>query len=286
MSRMQRTLRSPAAPKADDPSQQPQFTTKAPPPPPPLPQGVEDDEARALIVRIRALSNNRLNTAQAQAISALLQSPTAAAYLTPSGTIPGYIAQVSSAAVRSDGTIQITFTMGTLTLDPQGNVVGPIPQIAPGTASNTTPGTPNLVYTQTGVSRGSCTVVMLDAGIGILLAVFLLVIGILALRQTPGTRRLFLIYATIKIVIAIAAIGAFASIVSALDTAKTPAGAVPLSAPGAPGGGAALVGLHPRPAAHDAVRSGGAAAGPHPLVLAGGPGAALRDQWRPPDPLR
>jgi hypothetical protein len=202
---------------------------------PPLPDGLEESEARAILNRVRTLSNGRLNTAQAQALTNLLQSPTAGAYLTPSGTIPGYTAQVRSAAVRSDGTVQITFNMGQLTFDARGNTVGPV--ASPPAAGSTTSGGaavgPNFVFTAVPVNRGSCTVVMLDAGLGVLLAVYLLVIAILALRQSPGTRRLFVIYGVVKIVCGVAAIVAFASIISSFNAAAATANPnmVPIALP-------------------------------------------------------
>jgi hypothetical protein len=213
------TLRSPAPAKPQQPT-----PATAPPPPPPLPDGVEEDEARAILNRVRALSNNRLNANQSNTLSNLLQSPTAGAYLTPSGTIPGYTAQVRSAAVRSDGTIQIAFNMGQLTLDAQGNTVGPIATVAttgPSATAGAPGGLPNVIFTNISLSRGSCTVVMLDAGLGVLLAVFLLVIAILALRQTPGTRRLFVIYAIVKILSSIAAIVALSTLLASLSAGNT-----------------------------------------------------------------
>jgi hypothetical protein len=184
--------------------------------PTPLAAGLGDDEARAVVSRVRQLSNGRLNGAQATTLMGLLQSSAAGGLLTPSGTIPGYTAQVRSAAAQANGTVAVTFGMGDVTMDAQGNLTHALPPPVAATPATTGPTGPQFVMGSLGVRKPDCTLAIIDAGLGVLLAIFLLVIAILTLRQSAGTRRLYVIYAVVKIASGVAAIVAFASIVSAI----------------------------------------------------------------------
>jgi hypothetical protein len=184
---------------------------------------LEDDEMRAILGRVTQLSNNRLNAAQAQALTSTLQSPSVGYWLTSSSTIPGLTAQVKSAAVQSDGSVTITFTMGKLVLDAQGNIVGPPPTM--GTAPP--PGTPTtnpFAMGAIGVDTGSCGLVIAEAAVSALLAVYLLVVGILSLRPTGIPRALFLVYALIKLLCGVAAIVGLTWMIRSMNAVYDPNG--------------------------------------------------------------
>ena len=76
---------------------------------------------------------------------------------------------------------------------------------------------PALSFGTVGVSPTSCALAIGEAVFSALLAVFLLVVAILSLRQTPGVRRLFLIYAVAKILLGVIGIVAFAGIIRSLN---------------------------------------------------------------------
>ncbi len=199
--------------KADDPSAAviPQST---------ITDGLDDDQVRAVIGQIKAQSNNNLNAAQTQTLTSLLQTPAYANWLQDSSTIAGLTAQVKSAAVADDGSVIITFTMGKLTLDPQGNRVGPMP-VAPAPAvANTQPVGPIGKGWGGGtlrVDQTSCSLGMADAVVSALLAIYLLVIAILSLKRNPIGRKFYFIYIAAKIAIGVVAVIAFSGIISSLN---------------------------------------------------------------------
>jgi hypothetical protein len=176
--------------------------------------GLDDDGAAAIVNKVRADSRNLLNAAQAETLRATLQSPAYSAWVSPSSTIPGLTAQVRSVVVNLDGSVAIAFTMTRVTLDAQGNVVGGAP--VPGAATQPI-GAPGVTFGALGVDRRSCSMAVAEALLSALLAVFLLVVSILSLRQSPAARRLFLIYAVVKVLCGVVAIVAFAGILSSLN---------------------------------------------------------------------
>jgi hypothetical protein len=198
------------------------------PPPAPAPVfvsgGLDDEQAQAVLGRVRELSNGKVTETQLLTLSTLMQSPTGANWITGSSTIPGITAQVKSAAVQPDGTVTITFTMGKLTLDPQGSFVGAMPA-APVQSPTTSPSaSPPFWMGAIGVDKGSCALAIAEAAISGLLAIYLLVIAILTLRQGGSSRKLFVIYGVLKVFCAIAGIVAFAWMMSSLTAGADPTG--------------------------------------------------------------
>jgi hypothetical protein len=211
------TLTSRAKAPADD---------VAPPAPAPtfVSGGLDDDQAQAILGRVRELSNDKVTETQLLTLNTLMQSPTGANWVTSSSTIPGITAQVKSAAVRADGTVTITFTMGKLTLDPQGSLVGPMPA-APVQSPTTSPSaSPPFWMGAIGVDKGSCALAIAEAALSGLLAIYLLVIAILTLRQGGSSRKLFIIYGVLKVLCGIAGIVGFAWMMSSLTAAADPTG--------------------------------------------------------------
>ncbi|HEY7116109.1 MAG TPA: hypothetical protein VH475_05970 [Tepidisphaeraceae bacterium] len=203
----------------------------------PAVSGFGDDEAAAIVNRVNQLSYNKLNPAQAGALTTFLQSPDSGRFVAPSSTTPGLTAQVKSAVTHNDGSMTVTFVMGRLTLDAQGKLIdtqtaklqGYAPPAAPtagpsGTSggASTAPTIPGIVAGNLRVNPLSCTLVILEAALSALLAVYLLVVAILSLRQTRGGRRLLLIYAGLKLVCGVVAILGLSLMIASLNT--TPAG--------------------------------------------------------------
>jgi hypothetical protein len=183
--------------------------------------GLTEEGATAVVNQVRTYSRNLLNDAQANTLRATLQSPAYSAWVTPSSTVPGLTAQVKSVVVHpKDRSVTIQFVMATVTLDPQGNVVGGPPAV-PGSGVNpsTMPagGGSTVTLGAISVNKASCGAALAEAGISGLLAVFLLVVAILSLRQSPGVGRLYLIYAVAKLICGILGAVAFAGIINSLS---------------------------------------------------------------------
>jgi hypothetical protein len=211
------TLRS-AAPK---PSQE-EVTE-----PVPVDPGLTDEGATAVINQVRTYSRNLLNDAQTNTLRSTLQSPAYSAWVAPSSTVPGLTAQVKSVVVRPDKSVTIQFVTTAVTLDAQGNVVGGPPAVPGGGANPATMpagsgGTVTLGAIS--VSKGSCGTALAEAAISALLAIFLLVVAILSLRQSPGVGRLYLIYAIAKLICGVLGVVAFARIINSLSAGTDTSG--------------------------------------------------------------
>ena len=194
------------------------------PPQPIETTGLDDDEAGAVIARIRLLSNNRLNAQQTATLTTLLTSPSYANWLTQSSTTPGLTAQVKSAVATSDGKLTITFTMGKLALDRQGAVIGPIPQAPVGVPTTNRSTGPQFVMGTIGVEPRSCTLAVIEALISGLVAIYLMVVAIMTFRQTGMSRKFWIIYALLKIPLSIMALVAFGWMISSMNVANDPMG--------------------------------------------------------------
>jgi hypothetical protein len=178
--------------------------------------GLDDAAANTVISQIRTDSNNTLTGAQAATIRATLQSPSYSAWVTPSSTTPGLAAQVRSVVARQDGSMTITFVMARVTLDKAGKVIeGPAGSPV---AASTQPAAAGggVFFGSIGVSPTACALAVGEAALSALLAVFLLIVAILALRQSPGVRRLYLIYAVAKLILCVIAIVAFSRIIASI----------------------------------------------------------------------
>jgi hypothetical protein len=188
--------------------------------------GLDDEQAQALLARVQQLGNGRVSNAQLSTLNSLMQSPTCANWVTDSSTIPGITAQVKSAAVRSDGSVTITFSMGKMALDPQGNLFGPVPP-APTVAPTTSPssgGGPAFVMGSISVDKPACTLAIVDAALSALLAIYLLVIAILALRPAGAPRKFFIIYALLKLACGAMGVIGFAWMSQSLAASNDPNG--------------------------------------------------------------
>ena len=143
-------------------------------------------EVESVIQQAQSLSGNGLTPAQVASLRNVLAGP--GQQLVQPGTAQG---AVLSAYTQAGTPAVIQFSDGgSITLGQQGNVV----------SMAAAPVMPTFKFQPAALG------LMLGTGLASLaLAVYLLVIGILTLRQSPRGRRLHLIYAFIKIPLAIAA---------------------------------------------------------------------------------
>ena len=143
-------------------------------------------EAQAVVQQAQSLSGNTLNAAQVATLQSLLTG--VGQQLVQPGASQG---AVVLAFTQADGSVVMQFADGgSLTIGAQGNVVSMV----------AAPIIPTFSFTPWAI--GLQLVVAIAS---LALAVFLLVTGIMTLRQSPRGRRLHLIYACIKIPLAIAA---------------------------------------------------------------------------------
>jgi hypothetical protein len=185
--------------------------------------GLDPEQTQALLARVQQLGNGRVSSTQLSTLNSLLQSPNCANWVTDSSTIPGLTAQVKSAAVQSDGSVTITFIMARITLDPQGNLVGPMPP-APTVTPTTSPTSATFTMGSITVDKPSCTLAIIDAALSALLAIYLLVIAILALRPAGAPRKFFIIYALLKLACGAMGVVGFAWMSQSLSASNDPNG--------------------------------------------------------------
>lgn len=143
-------------------------------------------EAQAVVQQAQSLSGNTLNAAQVATLQSLLTG--VGQQLVQPGASQG---AVVLAFTQADGSAVMQFADGgSLTIGANGNVMSMV----------AAPMIPTFTFTPWAIGL---QLVVAIASLG--LAVFLLVTGIMTLRQSPRGRRLHLIYACIKIPLAIAA---------------------------------------------------------------------------------
>jgi hypothetical protein len=172
---------------------------------------LDKSDAGAVVNQVKKLSNNKLNASQAQSLQGALELPQYTQWLTPSSTTVGLTSQVKSVVVQSDGTATITWANGTnLVLLPNGDTGGAVLKPTTNPAANALGGG---VIT---LNRSACNLGLFEAISSALLAIFLLVTGILVLRQMPASRWMLLLYSLIKLALGVTAIVAFGWMISTL----------------------------------------------------------------------
>jgi hypothetical protein len=148
-------------------------------------------EIQSVVQQARAAGSPPLNAAQVQALQGLLSAP--GQQLVPPGSSQGAISAVYNGGGSSPAVVQFA-AGGSVTLSPTGAVTNVM----------TMPVMPTIA-----INPLYLTTMAVSAIASMGLAVYLLVCGILALRQSQRARRWHLIYAGIKIPLAI--VGAVAS---------------------------------------------------------------------------
>jgi hypothetical protein len=143
-------------------------------------------EVQAVVQQAQSTSGNALSAAQISSLTAVLSAP--GQQLATPGAAQG---AVISAYTQPDKTIVIVFsTGGSVTLGPQGGVVKV---------------TAVPVFTGLSLNPVALGLMLVTSLLSMALAVYLLVCGILTLRQSPRGRRLHLVYAFVKIPLSVAA---------------------------------------------------------------------------------
>jgi hypothetical protein len=179
-----------------------------------------EGEAQAVANQVTALSNGKLNGAQAATLKGLMMSQANSNWISSTTNIPGLIAQVKSAVVRADGTVTVTFVAGEMTLGPGGELVGGIPGglAAAATGPTTAPAMmPPFTGPVIAANRTSYGLVILEAALSAVAAIFLLVVGIFVLRQSPASRWLLLVYAVVKTGLGVLGIVSLSWMMASLD---------------------------------------------------------------------
>jgi hypothetical protein len=153
-------------------------------------------QAGTVVVRVQSMVNNAMTPAQVATLQAELQMPGQQLLAPQFAWSP-----ISSAMMQPNGSVMIFFNGGArfgmnggmLVIDSAGKVVT---QTATANVNLRMPLFPR-------VSNSTTILVGVEAVLSILLAIYLLVAGILLLRDSPNSRKRHLRYAIIKIVLAI-----------------------------------------------------------------------------------
>jgi hypothetical protein len=176
---------------------------------------------QTVVQKIQAASGNKLNPAQLASLRTQLQQPNQ--QLVPPGMA---WSPVSMATVQPDGSAFLRLPGGYLMMDAQGTVTNQMSSGMPTTVA---------------IHPLSMMLVLGEAAASLALAILLLVAGILVLRQSPTGRRLHLIYAGVKLPLAIAGgIGIVWLAAGMANTFNSGTGGPPGAPPQAIGWGIAL----------------------------------------------
>ena len=144
-------------------------------------------EIQAVARQAQAISGNQLTAAQVKALEAQLAVP-------GQGLVPRERAGIGATMVdvAADGSATIYFTGSEIALAPDGQVLRLNIVTAP------------MFMPAPTMSLEALTMLIVSVLLSIALAVLLLSAGIMTLRQSPKSRRLHLVYAVLKIPVAIA----------------------------------------------------------------------------------
>lgn len=180
--------------------------------------GLTGAQVKAVVDHVSTQANQTMNAAQKAQLAAVLGTP-GQAYLAPAATIPEVTSQVQTVSVHGVGNdLQVTIHMqqGVLALDAAGNTVSSSTWSNTALAGTTAPML--NVHTTAAIAALICAVLSLA------LAIYLLVIGILMLRQHPRGARLHKIYAWLKIPTAIVGGIAWVMLWTSIIASTAPAG--------------------------------------------------------------
>ena len=160
--------------------------------------GLTPEQVQEVVDQAQAASGNTMNASQVAALKNLLGTP--GQQHVSRLTVP---TAVRGATPMRDGSVAVTFPNGFATFGPQG-------QVSSGTGAGGMP------FGRARLNGAALALCNFAAVVGLGLAVYLLVIGIWVLRQSPRGRKLHLIYAVVKIPVAILGIAATWWLVSSL----------------------------------------------------------------------
>jgi hypothetical protein len=154
-------------------------------------------QVQAVVNQAQSLSGGRMNAAQMAALTTELQNPAQQYIAVGRGASPP-VRQVHTVNVQPDGTVQIFTRGGFLSVNPSGQVV----------SSSTFNSA--AAFSRFRIRASASILTIIASALGLALSIYLLVVGILTMRQRPSSRRLHLIYAVLKIPLTVlAAVGWF-----------------------------------------------------------------------------
>jgi hypothetical protein len=148
---------------------------------------------------VDAQTGNRLSLKQRQTLTAEFSSSAGLLQLGPGAPLRG---QLLSSTIQPDGSVLVLTPQGQLRVNQDGTV-----QTTLIYGTSTTAQAMANHFAATGpspISIGAVIVVVAEGAVSVLLSIYLLIIGIFTLRQSPRGRRLHVIYALLKIPLAIA----------------------------------------------------------------------------------
>jgi hypothetical protein len=195
-----------------------------------LPTSLSAADVQAVIAQVETLAKVQLTAAQSQAITQQLNAP-GQVLVPPAASPQAAASQVQYAAKNIGGEVTFTTANGFMTVQPNGTVSSVSQFAAWGGGGGTMP----VINIPPAAMVAAIVTWILSFG----LAIFLLVCGIATLRQAASGRRLHLIYAWLKIPVAIASAAATAWLYHAMFGAFAGAGG------GGPTWGLSVVGLVP-----------------------------------------
>ena len=149
-------------------------------------------QVQAVVNQAQSLSGNRMNLVQLEALTKELNNPAQQYIDTSRGATPP-VRQVQSVSMQWDSSAQVSLRHGSLVINPSGQVV-----------SSATMNT-GTSLTRLQLRTSASVLTLLTSAAGLMLAIYLLIVGIVTLRQRPTARRLHLIYAVLKLPVGVAA---------------------------------------------------------------------------------
>jgi hypothetical protein len=165
--------------------------------------GISPQDVQTAVQIVNLQSGNRLTPQQRQTLATEFSSSTGLLRPPPPGTAIG--SELATTLYQPDGTVLVLTGHGELQVVPDGTVRFRYLQSGPAAGQNGT-------FTATAFARSgkhsplraiTATLVLGEAVLSTLLSIYLLLIGILVLRQNSRGRLLHLIYAFLKIPLAI-----------------------------------------------------------------------------------
>jgi hypothetical protein len=154
-------------------------------------------QVQAVVNQAQSLSGNRMNLVQLERLTKELQNPNQP-YIDARRGSPPPVRQVQTVNMQFDSSAQVFMSHGFVVISPSGQT----------TSSSTM--NPAAAFSRFRIRPSASVLTIITSALGLALAIYLLVVGILTMRQRPSTRRLHLIYAALKIPLAVlAAVGWF-----------------------------------------------------------------------------
>jgi hypothetical protein len=189
---------APPPPASNDPFANPDTQPTTAPAVMPTGTGLSQSQIAAVVQKAQAASGNKMNPAQLATLATSLAKPDQQ-YVTPATLW----SPVSLAMMQPDGSVILKMNTGYLIIDAQGVV-------SDQTASG---GVPKIRMNPMPIA-----LVIAESVASLALAVFLLVSGIVLLKESPRGRRLHQIFALTKIPLAVIAIAAFTWVMADLGS--------------------------------------------------------------------